>query len=322
MDVFQPEKIKEICLQAGFDLVGFTHAKLPEKDRHYLEDWTRNGRYGKMEWFAKVQSQEIRLELRHLGFVPKSILCLGMVYRSQAGETMLEKMHQKISRYALGEDYHAVMRKKAKPVLSYLREQFPGYKFRQSVDSLPIPEKSFARLSGIGWMGKNTNIIHPELGSYFFISTILTDCDWGYNDAPAYDHCGSCRACLDACPTGALFSAYEIDASRCISHHNIENRDPVFDKEMNLFGWAYGCDICQEVCPWNNKKAKRNEIETQNKEFLPQGIFANHLFVELNEMDEVIFQESFGDTSIHRIGSRSWNRNLKQLKEQQDSLEK
>ncbi len=314
MKSFQPEIIKQLCLDSGFDLVGFARADLPTFHRDYIKKWVSDGKYGKMNWFPKQTSMDIRIDHKNLGFTPASVLCLAMVYRSQSGEDIVNQMEKKVSRYALGEDYHTVMRKKAKPILSYLKDSFPGYHFRQSVDTLPILEKVFAKKSGIGWMGKNTNIIHPELGSYFFLSTILTDCPWDIIETPLFDHCGSCRACLDACPTGAL-SSYEMDARLCISHHTIENRDENLKDDIKLSNWIYGCDICQEVCPWNKNKARKNSIETKNKEFLPTGIFLNHLEKMDEIMEEDKFKESFKTSSIYRIGVNLWNRNLKKLKE-------
>ncbi|MCZ8156564.1 MAG: tRNA epoxyqueuosine(34) reductase QueG [Leptospira sp.] len=306
-------RIKEVCIEAGFDLVGFAKASISPKDREYIRNWREQGRHGNMDWFAKEQSMEIRLDLKHLGFTPVSVICLGMIYRSEKAEAVLAEMKQKVSRYALGTDYHTVIRKKAKPILQYLRSTFPSSNFRQSVDSLPIPEKTIAKQSGIGWMGKNTNLIHPKIGSYFFISTILTDQNWDVTDEPMVDHCGSCRACLDACPTGALFNEYEIDASLCISHHTIEDRRPDFDAHTKLDSWIYGCDVCQEVCPWNFGMAKRQQIETSNDEFLPKGIFDNSYNQgrNLGEMESNVFEETFKDSSIKRIGVETWNRNVR-----------
>ncbi len=315
MDAFQPEIIKQLCIDSGFDLVGFAKPILPDFHREYLLSWVRDQKFGKMTWFPKEQSMEIRTDFRHLGFKPASMICLGMVYRSEWGESTLETLDSKVSRYALGEDYHEVLRKKAEPILRYLRQAFPKNYFRQSVDTLPIMEKVFAVKAGIGWMGKNTNVIHTELGSYFFISTILTDCPWLVVEPVPTDHCGSCTSCLDACPTGALTAPYQLDASLCISHHTIEDRDPIFETGVELSGWQYGCDICQEVCPWNQTKAKRNQIETKNQELLPKGIFAKvsgSLDLEMSEED---FRHHFKQTSIYRIGVDAWNRNVKKLRE-------
>lgn len=317
MDAFQPEIIKQLCIDSGFDLVGFATPILPDFQRHYLLEWVKDQKFGKMTWFAKEQSMEIRTDFQHLGFQPFSMICLGMVYRSEMGESTIESQDAKVSRYALGDDYHEVLRDKARPILTYLRNTFPAYHFRQSVDTLPIMEKVFASKAGLGWMGKNTNIIHPELGSYFFISTILTDCPWQIEEPLATDHCGTCTSCLEACPTGALTAPYQLDASLCISHHNIEDRDPIFADGVDLSGWQYGCDICQEVCPWNKTKAKRNKIETKNQEFLPKGIFAKKSGKVLLEMSGEEFRDSFKRSSIFRIGVNVWNRNGRKLKEKE-----
>ncbi|MDZ4725973.1 MAG: tRNA epoxyqueuosine(34) reductase QueG [Leptospira sp.] len=307
------EKIKAFCLSSGFDIVGFTKAEISDAERLYISNWVQSGHHGQMGWYAKENSMEIRLHLKHLGFIPKSVICLGLLYRSEKSEDLLASMNPKVSRYALGEDYHSVLRERAKPLLKYLKQNYPEFHFRQSVDSLPIPEKIFAKQAGIGWMGKNTNLIHPEIGSYFFISTILTDYEWEIPLNISTDHCGSCRACLDACPTGALFAEYQINASLCISQHNIENENDDIPEDISLNGWLYGCDICQEVCPWNQIKAKRNQIESRVSEFQPRGIFAEENLNLSKLLNSEEFDNIFQNTSIQRIGVKKWNRNLAKL---------
>ncbi len=307
------EKIKQFCLAQGFDLVGFCKAEIPEKDRNNLLSWVEQGFFGKMSWYTKEVSQEIRLDLKHLGFFPKSVLVLAVVYNSPAAEETIQSQTKKVSRYALGDDYHSVLRKKANPILNELKSLYPNHSFRQSVDSLPVPEKVFARLAGIGWMGKNTNIINEELGSYFFISTILTDCEWEIPLQEEFDRCGSCRACLDACPTGALFEPYKINANKCISHHTIEDRNILLNEETKLSDWIYGCDICQEVCPWNKTKARRNSVKTSVDEFLPYPFWKEEDLSGEKVFSDEEFQSKFKQSAIKRIGSLAWNRNLKSV---------
>lgn len=282
----------------------------------YLQKLITEKQYGKMEWFAKKTAVEIREEFLHLGFLPESAIVMGMVYRSTRGEEVVQKQTKKVSRYALGEDYHRILRKKGKKIIKGLSTLFPEAKFRQSVDSLPIAEKVLAREAGIGWQGKNTNIIHPKLGSYFFISVILTDLACWEISAPIVnqmtDHCGSCRRCLDACPTQAL-DPYKLHIEKCISYQTIEDRsmDKLWTGQTSQKkGWIYGCDICQEVCPWNHTIATKNAVETPLAEFLPKPFWYDPTQWE-KELDENAFESLFSGTSLNRITNKMWNRNLK-----------
>lgn len=267
-----------------------------------------------MDWFAKDHALSIRNRFENLGFAPVSAICLGFVYRSETSEELLSHMEKKVSRYALGTDYHIVLRKKGNQIVKELKELYPDFKFRQSVDSLPIAEKILTRESGVVWQGKHTNLIHPKLGSYFFLSIILTDLELGETpkEEKTTDHCGSCRRCLDICPTNAL-EPYQIDAPKCISYLTIEDRSTseVTDSfmEWDRKGWVYGCDLCQEVCPWNEGIAKRNQVETREMSFLPREFWKENTFLEKNFLTEEEFHTYFRDSAIERIGVSIWNRN-------------
>lgn len=310
-------QIKTICEKEGFSLVGFAEAKIPASDLEHLEEWILENRFGNMTWFAKDHAVGIRNRFENLGLVPRSVVCLGFVYRSNEGEQVVSQMESKVSRYALGSDYHSVLKQKGNRILKTLRSEFPGHKFRQSVDSLPVAEKILTRESGIVWQGKNTNLIHPTLGSYFFLSTILTDLELGGPDPEEIvtDHCGSCRKCLDVCPTGAL-EEYKIDARKCISYLTIEDRETSEISESFLQwdrkGWVYGCDLCQEVCPWNANVAKRNRVETTEPKFLPRAFWTDPEFTEKTHLTKQEFGSYFQDSPIERIGFEIWNRNLQQ----------
>lgn len=161
-------QIKTICEAEGFSFVGFAEAKIPDSDLKHLDQWIRENRFGNMTWFAKDHAVGIRNRFENLGLAPKSVVCLGFVYRSTQADEVVSRMESKVSRYALGSDYHIVLKDKGNRILKTLRTEFPGNKFRQSIDSLPVAEKILTRESGIVWQGKNTNLIHPTLGSYFF----------------------------------------------------------------------------------------------------------------------------------------------------------
>ena len=300
-------KIQSKALDCGFSLFGVVDAVVPERDKENILSWVKQGFSGKMDWYAR--NQDLRLNLNNLGFTPRSVIVLGALYQDRDYEEVFATKDFKISRYATGKDYHNVLKKMSEPLLKYLRENFPENKFRQGVDSLPVPEKVFAREAGIGWQGKNTNIINENLGSYFFLSVIFTDLQL-LADKPVTDRCGTCRACLDACPTGALFEPYKIDASKCISHHTIEDRSETFSDPVANGKWVYGCDICQEVCPWNRVKAKKREVYTLNEEFKLRQEFKTFTKSDFLEMTEEEFQEFVKDSAMDRITFSMWKRNL------------
>ncbi|MCW7475112.1 tRNA epoxyqueuosine(34) reductase QueG [Leptospira levettii] len=307
-------QIKSLCEKEGFSFVGFTKAEIPEKDLAYLENWIAEKKHGNMDWFAKDHALSIRNRFENLGFKPLSAICLGFVYRSSEGEGLLAQMQRKVSRYALGTDYHIVLRKKGNQILKELKALYPQNHFRQSVDSLPIAEKILTRESKIVWQGKHTNLIHPKLGSYFFLSIILTDLELGDTNPleSTTDHCGSCRRCLDVCPTNAL-EPYQLDASKCISYLTIEDRTHTEVTgsflQWEKKGWVYGCDLCQEVCPWNEGIAKRNQVETIETSFLPREFWKDPAFQKKQKLSEEEFQTYFQDSPIERIGVSIWNRN-------------
>lgn len=211
-----------------------------------------------MAWFPRHQN--MRLDPRGIFPAAKSVLMLGVVYRDPEYEETLARADRKISRYACGRDYHKVLRKQGKGLLAAIREFLPQAQGRVTVDSAPVPEKILARRAGLGWQGKHTNLIHPRHGSYFFLSALLLDIELEV-DGEQTDLCGNCRLCLDACPTQAL-EAYKIDARRCISYLTIEHQGPIDPSFVGepLRNWVFGCDICQEVCPYNRSpRGRRNE---------------------------------------------------------------
>lgn len=296
--------IREKALECGFDLVGFSEARLADKDKQNIQEWVDKKLYGTMHWYPKNQS--LRLNFENLGFTPLSTIALGALYRTREGMELSKTLPFFLSEYAFGEDYHLVLRKKAEPLLTFLRKEFPRHRFRQGIDSLPISEKVIARNSGLGWIGKNTNLISPEKGSFFFLSIILTDLKI-HSSLQVVDRCGSCRKCIEACPTGALFEEYKIDAGKCISHENIENREANLDTPLH--GWVYGCDICQIVCPWN-EKAIRRERFSESPEFKPLSFLLNHKD-ELPALSLPLWEKWTEQSALKRITHAQWLRNTK-----------
>jgi epoxyqueuosine reductase len=260
--------IKQRALEVGFDLVGIAPPSAL-KDLEFLPRWLNKGYGGEMRYLADPR----REDPRHVLPSVKSILCLGLAYNTHhpystditclAGDERdlpsrsMAKSDARprawISRYAWGEDYHKVMRQKLEQLRAILEQAASGIETRVYVDTGPITERAFARLSGIGWMGKNTCIINERKGSWLFLGVILTNLE-SELDLPAPDRCGSCTRCLEACPTGALVEPYVMDASRCISYLNIELRGSIPEELRTAIGRnVFGCDICQDVCPWNSR---------------------------------------------------------------------
>ncbi|MCC5813812.1 MAG: DUF1730 domain-containing protein, partial [Leptospira sp.] len=233
-------ELKYIIHECNFELAGITDANIPDADQKNIQDFINRRFYASMNWFA--DRQNIRINFENLGFPVASIIMLAVIYKpKESDEKRLPHLHNKVSRYAWGEDYHEVLRDKAKPILEFLRNKFPGKKFRQGIDSLPIPEKILAREAGLGWIGKNTLLINENLGSYFFLTAILCEVDLTeesdsdifredsvFSNLIPKDRCGSCTACIDACPTQAIVAPYQLDAGKCISHHTIEYPEEEF----------------------------------------------------------------------------------------------
>ncbi len=233
---------------AGFDLVGFCGVDVGDLARERLRAFVAEGRHGAMGWFA--DRLDIRLDPRRLYPEAKSAMVLAAFYEDPKYPALAAESRVLVSRYAVGRDYHRTLRRRAAALIRRAGEHFPDIRGRVVVDSAPVPEKALAEAAGIGWQGKHTNLIHPERGSYFFLVVALLNVPLT-GDQPIADRCGQCRRCVDACPTGAL-EPYRLDARRCISYLTIESGEAVPEEfEKNLNGWAFGCDICQEVCPYN-----------------------------------------------------------------------
>lgn len=300
--------LKEEALKLGFDLFGISQAKIPDKAKNDFEEFIKKKYFGSMSWFP--ERQDIRNNFSNIGLEAKSAICLGVLYNSEKYKKI--KNNIKISRYAIGKDYHKILKSMGKKYLYFLKKEFPKSKFRQSVDTLPISEKVLSENAGLGWIGKNTNLISREVGSYFFLSVILTDLELSLNNKINFN-CGSCTKCLDACPTNALFEPYKINASLCISHTTIENREEHIPDSLSekLEGWVYGCDICQEVCPWNIR-AERKNIFSKNPNFDPLDLFFSD--EKLLSLSEEEFNQLKSESAISRISYKQWKRNISYFK--------
>lgn len=239
--------IKAKCEDLGFALCGISKAGFLEKEARDLEEWLKKGLHGTMSWMENHFDK--RVDPRNLVDGAKSVISVLYNYYPEPQQKQPENA-PKISKYAWGEDYHKVLKRNLYRVLEWIQENHGEVNARVFTDSAPVMDKAWASRSGLGWIGKNTNLIHPKMGSWFFIGEIILDVELEY-DGPIKDYCGTCTACIDACPTEAL-EPYKIDSNKCISYLTIELREEMPSEYRDqLEGWAYGCDICQDVCPWN-----------------------------------------------------------------------
>jgi epoxyqueuosine reductase len=241
--------IRQKAREIGFDRVGIAPAG-GSKYRAYFRDWLDAGQAGSMEYLARRFEERTDPAVYFPGV--QSIVCVATNYFVPLKETQ-EKGRGKIARYALGTDYHEVIKDRLYALADAIRQLAPEAQTRCSVDTAPVMEKELAARAGIGWMGKNTCIINEEIGSWLLLGEVLTTIALPV-DEPAIDRCGSCRRCIDACPTGAITEPYRMDARKCISYLTIEHRDEIEpDLQKKMGDWIFGCDICQDVCPWNSK---------------------------------------------------------------------
>src|SRR3972149_6635731 len=284
--------LKEEAQRLGFDLVGATPAKTPP-DVEHLEKWLVDGMAGEMQYLAE------RLEAyRDPNLVlpgVKSILMLGVNYRT-AEPTPTEPGQGKVSRYAWGSDYHNVIHDQLEKLAEFHRKLVPECRVRGVVDTAPLLERSFSRQAGIGWVGKNTHFFKSQPGRWVFLAALLTTEELQYDEPSVNSRCGTCRACLDVCPTGAIVAPYRLDARKCISYLTIELRGAIPEELREACGdHLFGCDICQEVCPWN-----RRDITSSEKQYEPRPGMNPIDLAKLFTMDDVDFRERFRDTPLWR----------------------
>lgn len=245
-------RLKERAVSLGFDLVGITSAE-PVPQGAYFRRWIDEGHNGEMRYL----SDRVEERTRPQEYLPgaRSIVCLAINYYVTLDTLPAQQRanHGRIARYALGEDYHELMKPRLHALADWLREAVPGAETRACVDTAPVMEKDLAARAGIGWLGKNTCLINPNIGSWLLLGEIITTALLPV-DEPATDHCGTCTRCIDACPTAAITAPYQLDARKCVSYLTIEHRGPIAPElEPHIGDWLYGCDICQDVCPHNRK---------------------------------------------------------------------
>jgi epoxyqueuosine reductase len=245
-------EIKSFARRLGFDLVGIAAAE-ESKYRQYLREWLDDGRAGGMDYIGRRFEERVDPRTYMPGAL--SVICVAQNYYTPLEPVPVgeESQHAKVARYCLGEDYHESIKHRLWDLADWLRTEFPGEKTRTCVDTAPLLERETAAKAGVGWVGKNCCVINPDIGSWILLGEIITTIHLP-PDEPQTDRCGTCRRCIDACPTGAITEPYKLDARRCISYLTIEHPDPIPEEFHDALGpWLYGCDICQDVCPWNSK---------------------------------------------------------------------
>jgi len=297
------EKIKLEARRIGFDKVGAAPACALTEEGAMLGEWLARGFHGRMSYMARDPQR--RADPRLLLPSAKSVVSVALNYfrpekHRDAPET------GKISRYAWGDDYHDVLRDKLKSLLEWIRERAPEVEGKICVDSAPMMDKAWAARAGLGWICKHTNLITKEFGSWIFLGELLLSVELDYDSLVEPDHCGKCRACIDACPTQAIIEPYQLDATRCISYGTIELRDAELPEPIrsNLEGWVFGCDICQDVCPWS-----RFSKETAEERFEPREGVVEPKLPEMIEMSQEEFSTRFHKSAIKRAKLGGLKRN-------------
>lgn len=296
--------VRDAARELGFTLVGIAPAVRPD-GLDAFSDWLERGFAGKMEYLER--RQDAYEHPRHVLESVRSVIMLGMNYRTADSPEKLAPGEARVSRYAWGaSDYHDVLRDRMRKLAEVLHDHAPGCRTRGVVDTAPLLERDFARLAGLGWFGKNTMLINKWQGSWFFLAALLTDVELTADNPHETSHCGTCTACLDACPTNAFPEPYVLEATKCISYFTIELRDqPIPEEHRAECGeWLFGCDICQEVCPWNRKAPLSAEPA-----FAPQPELCPADAVELLTLDEATFRKRFADSPLARPGRTGLLRN-------------
>jgi epoxyqueuosine reductase len=302
-------KIRERAYIEGFDKVGIVRAQELEQERKRLQQWLGRGLHGEMRWMERdpVQRTDPRMVLPSA----RSVVVVALNYYTPH-EHNDDSTTGKISRYSWGDDYHDVVGGKLKSLLAWIKEQWPEAEGKACVDIQPMMDKAWAVRAGLGWIGKHTNLITREYGSWVFLGELLLNLELEYDTEQVTDHCGSCTLCLEACPTDAITEPYVVDSNRCISYATIELRAPSIPGAVaeKLNGWLYGCDICQDVCPWN-----RFEQPTAEARFEPREGSVNASLPEILKLTPEAYAERFRKSAIKRAKLTGLQRNARALLE-------
>ena len=297
------QTIKAKAEGLGFSKVGVARADALTEEGAKLRTWLGRGYHGTMNWMER--NFEKRVDPRAIVPGAKSVISLAMNYYADVRHSD-DSGTGKISRYAWGDDYHLVMIPRIQLLLDCIKSEKPDVNAKAYVDTGPVMDKAWAVRTGIGWLGKHTNVITKEYGSWLFLGEIILDVELEY-DEPIADFCGTCRACVDACPTGAIVEPYVLDSTKCISYLTIEHKGEISDELKPKFeNWVYGCDICQDVCPWN-----RFQQQTKEEAFLPREANIAPTLEELERMTEKEFSRRFRRSPVKRTKLEGLRRNVR-----------
>ena len=296
--------IKQEAKRLGFDFCGISKAEFLEEEAPRLEKWLNEKKHGKMEYMENHFDKRLNPSLLVDG--AKSVVSLLYNYYPEQKQN---PDSPKISKYAYGFDYHDVIKDKLKEFLVTLKEKIGDINGRAFVDSAPVLDKAWAKKSGLGWVGKNANLINKKQGSFFFIAELIIDVDLDY-DGPIKDYCGTCTKCIDACPTAAIVEPYVVDGSKCISYFTIELKDAIPTEFKNkMDNWIFGCDVCQDVCPWNSFSELNNEPKFKNT----TG-FLNFNTADWDNLNEDVFSSVFKGSAVKRTKYIGLKRNIEFIK--------
>jgi len=302
------QRIKSIASQLGFSYCGVSKADFLEEEAPRLEAWLKRGYAGQMNYLARNFDQ--RLDPRLL--VPGAKSVISLIYNYYPQKDLAENNsgdNIKIAKYAYGEDYHFVVKDKLKVFLQRIQKEIGDVNGRVFVDSAPVHERAWAQKSGLGWVGKNSLLLTKRMGSFFFLAEMIVDLDLDY-DGPIKDYCGTCTACMDACPTEAISEPYVVDASKCISYFTIELKGEIPVEPGGKFdNWIFGCDICQDVCPWNRFSQPHQEAR-----FEPPSELEKMTRSDWQDITEEVFQRLFAKSAVKRTKFSGLKRNIEFLK--------
>lgn len=298
--------IKTEALRLGFMSCGIVKAEFLEEEAPRLENWLKANHHGEMAYMNNHFDK--RLDPRLLFDDAKSVISVSLNYFTE--DKQIDQEAPKLSKYAYGTDYHFVIKDKFKALLNFIKENIGDVSGRAFVDSAPVLDKAWAKKSGLGWIGKNTNLINNKTGSFFFLGELIIDLDLEYDYPFTTDHCGTCTRCLDACPTEAIVTPYVVDGSKCISYLTIELKDQIpnhFKDKMD--NWMFGCDVCQDVCPWN-----KFSIPHKEEGFKPHPDLLNMTIRDWQEITDETFGKVFKKSAVKRTKLSGLQRNISFIK--------
>lgn len=294
--------LKDRAIELGFSDCGISRAGVLEEDRERLDNWLEQGMHGEMKYMER--NREMRLDPRLILENAKSVI--SFLYNYYPEQELPADDNYILSKYAYGRDYHPVIKEKLYRLIDELKARAGALNARVFTDSAPVLERAWAQRGGLGWTGKNTCLIHPKLGSFFFLAEIITDLELEPDTRTVNDLCGGCTRCIDACPTGAIVAPHVLDSRKCISYLTIEYRGEIPEECKDKFGGRiFGCDICQDVCPWNRFSQPHSE-----KQFLASDRLAKMRRQDWEQLSGEDFEELFGDSAVRRTGYEGLMRNI------------